>query len=177
MADSKSPPPADAAPAATAAKKSPVKAIGIVAALMIVEGVAVFMFVGKTGPQPVAAAEVKGEHDADEHASVEIPLIEDKFQNMQTGRVWVWDTEIVLKVKSKYEKAVSKLLESRAAEIKEGVSMIFRRAQHTHLKEPGLETINRQISAYINEVIGKDAEGKERVERVVIPKCKGFPAD
>jgi hypothetical protein len=25
--------------------------------------------------------------------------------------------------------------------------------------------------------LGKDGEGKDRLERVVIPKCKGFPAD
>ena len=69
------------------------------------------------------------------------------------------------------------MLENKAAEIKEGVAMIFRRAQHSQLKEPGLETINRQISAYVNQAIGKDAEGHERVVRVVIPKCRGFPGD
>ncbi|MBS0196853.1 MAG: hypothetical protein JSR77_08850 [Planctomycetes bacterium] len=177
MSDAKATPPAENKDAGAPKGKSPVKAIGIVAVLMIVEAAGVFMFVGKTAPAPVAAAEIKGEHGGDEAESVEIPLIEDKFQNMQTGRVWVWDAEVVLKVKSKQEKFVSKQLETRAAEIKEGLSTIFRKAQHSHLKEPGLETLNRQVTAFINDLIGKDADGKERIERVVIPKCKGFPAD
>ena len=91
--------------------------------------------------------------------------------------MWVWDTEIVLKVRSKNEEHVTKQLEERAAEIKEGISQIFRRAQHSQLKEPGLETINRQVSTFVQQVLGKDADGKERLERIVIPKCKGFPAD
>jgi flagellar basal body-associated protein FliL len=178
MSDKKSdaksePAPAAAAPA-PAAKKSPVKAIAIVAVLMIVEGVGVYMFLGKTGPQPAAAA-VEGKDDAHHDQTVELALIEEKFQNLQTGRVWVWDTEIVLKIRSKNEEYVTKQLEQRAGEIKEGISQIFRRAQHSQLKEPGLETINRQISTFMNQAIGKDAEGKERLERVVIPKCKGFP--
>jgi hypothetical protein len=180
MSDKKSEAKSEAPPAAPAAgepaKKSPVKAIVIVAVLMLVEGVGVYMFVGKTGPQPAAAA-VEGKDDAHHDQSVELALIEDKFQNLQTGRVWVRDTEIVLKVRSKNEEYVTKQLEERAAEIKEGISQIFRRAQHSQLKEPGLETINRQVSTFINQTLGKDAEGKERVERVVIPKCKGFPAD
>jgi len=181
MADKK----ADATPvaasdstAATAAKKkSPMKAIGLIAVLMIAEAGAVYFFVGKTAPQAAAAHGIVGKDEPNLEASIEIPLVEEKFQNMQTGRVWVWDTEIVLKVKAKNEKFVEKQLEERAAEIKEGVSMIFRRAQHSSLKEPGLETVNRQLRSLMNELIGKDADGKERIERIVIPKCKGFPAD
>lgn len=176
MADSKAPAPAaEAAPAP--AKKSPVKAIAVVAALMVAEAAVVYMFVGKTGPQAAVAHEVKGLDQPDEHATVEIPLMEEKFQNMQTGRVWIWDTEVVLKVRSRHEAFVTRQLESRAAEIKETLSLIFRRAQHNQLKEPGLETINRQVTAALSELIGKDPEGKDRIERVVIPKCRGFPAD
>jgi flagellar basal body-associated protein FliL len=175
-ADAKAEAPAPAAAPEQPAKKSPVKPIAIVAVLMIAEAAGVYMFVGKTGPQPAAAA-VEGKEEAGKDALVEIPLIEDKFQNLQTGRVWVWDSEIVLKAKSKNQEFVAKQLEERTAEIKEGVSQIFRRAQHGQLKEPGLETINRQITAFMSQILGKDGEGKERLERVVIPKCKGFPAD
>jgi flagellar basal body-associated protein FliL len=162
--------------AAPAPAKKPVAAIAVVAILMLAEGAGVYMFVGRTGPQPVAAA-VEGKEDAQHDATVEVPLIEDKFQNMQSGRVWVWDSELVLKVRSKNHEFVAKVLEDHAAEIKEGVSQIFRRAQHSQLKEPGLETINRQVSSFISQMLGKDGDGKERLERVVIPKCKGFPAD
>jgi flagellar basal body-associated protein FliL len=161
------------------AKKSPVKTIGIVAGLMIAEAAAVYFVMSSTGPKPAEATDVhlEGADGHDTEASVELPLMEEKFQNLQTGRVWLWDVEIYLKVKAKHEEFVTAQLESRQAEIKEEISMIFRRAQHSNLKEPGLETIKRQVSAYISHALGKDAEGHERFERVVIPKCKGFPAD
>ena len=170
---------APAADAGAAKKKSPIKAIAIVGVLMLVEAVGVFMVVGMTSKKPAEAEakQLEGHAEADKEAQVEIPLIEDKFQNMSTGRVWVWDAGVVLKVKKKNEEFVSAQLEARAAEIKEGVSMIFRRAQHSQLKEPGLETINRQLLAYINKTLGADAEGLNRIERILIPKCKGFPAD
>lgn len=162
-----------------AKKKPPIKVIGLVAVLMIVEAVGVFAVVSATAKQPAAAeaAHIEGIDEADHDASVEIPLLDDKFQNMQTGGVWIWDAEIILKVKEKNSEYVAGQLENRAAEIKEGISMIFRRAQHNQLKEPGLETINRQLTAYLNKVIGHDAENQPRIERVMIPKCRGFPAN
>jgi hypothetical protein len=181
MADKKeTPAPPPPAPEAKPEKKGmPIKTIGVVAGLMIAEAVGVFLFVSATNPhvQAAAAQTIKGADQTDLEASVEVPLIEDKFQNMQTGRVWIWDTEIVLKVRARNKDFVTKELERRQAEIAEGVALIFRRSPHSNLKEPGLETINRQLAAYMNQVLGKDAEGKERLERVVIPKCKGFPAD
>ena len=165
--------------AAPAKKGLPIKVIGIVAALMAVEAGAVFFVAKSTAPKAATAEEVHLDNadKVDTEATEEIQLIEEKFQNLQTGRVWIWDTEIYLKVKQKNSEYVNKLLESKSAEIKEGVSLIFRRAQHSQLKEPGLETITRQLTAYVNEVMGKDAEGKERVEKVLVPKCRGFPAD
>lgn len=161
------------------AKKPPIKTIGIVAVLMLVQGAAVFMVAKMTGPKSAeaAATQLEGVDQTDREQTVEIPLIEDRFQNMQTGRVWIWDVSIVLVVKTRNEEHVKKELERRKAEIGEGISMIFRRAQHIHLREPALETINRQITTYIDQVMGKDAEGRSRVERVLIPKCKGFPGE
>jgi len=89
----------------------------------------------------------------------------------------VWDTEIVLKVKKKNEEAVAAVLESKAAEMKEGLSAIFRRAQLGQLKEPGLESLNRQLFTFASQMVGKDAEGRERIDRVLIPKCRGFAAN
>lgn len=162
-----------------AKKKPPIKVIGLVAVLMIAEAAGVFVIVSATAKKPAAAeaAHIEGLDAVDHDASVEIPLLDDKFQNMQTGGVWIWDAEIILKVKEKNSEFVSTQLENRASEIKEGVSMIFRRAQHNQLKEPGLETINRQLTAYINKLIGNDAENQPRIERVMIPKCRGFPAN
>lgn len=171
--------PAAGGDAAPTKKKSPLMLVGIVAVIMVVEAVGVFMVVGATGKKPADAhaEEIKGAEHADTEQSVEIPLVDDKFQSMQGSQIWIWDVNVVLKAKKKNEKMVNDALEARAAEIHEAVAMIFRRAQLLQLREPGLETINRQISAYMNKLLGKDPEGKERFERVVIPKCKGFAAN
>lgn len=166
-----------------AAEQAPKKKKGlpvplIVGALMAVEGVAVFGVVKMmSAPKKTEAADLAGAHTAAEQALVEVPLVDDRFQNMQTGRVWLWDVEIALKVSAKHEDHVAFVLAARQAEIKEGVSMLFRRASHAQLKEPGLETLNRQITSYIQEVMGTDAEGHPYVERVMIPKCKGMQVD
>lgn len=179
MADAKEPTPAPEGSATTPAKKGlPKKAVLVVAAIMAAEGAGVFLIAKMTSPAPASAeVAVEVKDQTDEEKSIEIELVSEKFQNMQTGRVWVWDAEIVLKVRVKNQPLVEETLESRKAEIKEGVGMIFRRAQHAQLKEPGLETVNRQLTAYLNELFGKDAQGHPRIERVVIPKCRGFAAD
>lgn len=150
----------------------------IVGVLMLVEGVAVFGVVKILGGGPKGAeAQIQGEEQAGAEAPVELSLLQDSFQNMQTGRVWEWKVEIYLRVRQKNLEEVKKIQERDAASIKEGVALIFRRAQDRHLREPGLETITRQVTAYVNEIFGTDADGIPRVDRVIIPECKGFPAD
>ncbi|MCW5775118.1 MAG: hypothetical protein KIS87_01555 [Phycisphaeraceae bacterium] len=160
-------------------KKPPLKLILIVSAIMVVEAVAVFGFLAFTGSCTArsSAMELEGLEEAGREAAVELLLIEEKFQNMSTNRVWVWDAAIYLKVREKNRPAVQKIMETRKAEIAAGVSLIFRKAQHNQLREPGQETLTRQLTAYVNEVFGTQQDGTPRVERVLIPKCKGFPAD
>ena len=177
MADEK-----DAKPAADAKSPArgglPIKTIAIVAVLMIAEAAGVFFVVGSTMRKPAEskAGELHGEDEAKLDALVELPLVEDKFQNMTGGQAWIWDAAVFVKVKKRDEEKVTEVLQARAAEIKEGIAYIFRRAQHSQLKEPGLETMNREISAFINEIVEKPPEGASRIDRVLIPKCRGFPA-
>lgn len=163
---------------APAKKKPPIKLLGIVAAAMIAEGVGVFVIAGMSGKEPAAAkAELKEGEGKSADATVEVPLIEEKFQNMQTGRVWLWDVQIFLRVKAKYQKDVEKRLEERQAELQEMVATEFRKATMTQLKEPGLENINRRLQKVVDEVVGKDKDGETKVEKILIPRCRGFPAD
>jgi len=151
----------------------------IVGAIMLVEGVLVFGAVKMLGGGPAGAnaGEVEGEELAGEETPSEIELVNSSFQNMQTGRVWEWRVEIFVRVRQKNLAEVTRIQERDSATIKEGIAMIFRRAHDRHLREPGLETITRQISTYLTEVFGVDPDGIPRFERVIIPECKGFPAD
>lgn len=161
-----------------AEKKSGKKLPIVIAALMLLEGAAVFGVVKFLSGGPTSAeAAIEGEALAGEQAPVEVLLVSDAFQNMQTGRVWEWRVEIYLRVRQKNVEEVKRVQERDAAMIKEGVALIFRRAHDRHLREPGLETIQRQVTTYVNEVFGSDPDGIPRVDRVLIPECKGFPAD
>lgn len=169
---------AEAASEETKPKGGGLKMIIIVAVMMIVEGAGVFFLVSSMGgPKGVEASELQGLEGTGEEAPVEIPLVDDRFQNMQTGRVWEWRTIIFLRVRQKNVNEITAIQERDTATIKEGVAMIFRKAQDRHLREPGLETITRQLTTYLNEVFGLDADGLPRIDRVIIPECKGFPAD
>ncbi len=154
------------------------KMILIVAVMMILEGAGVFLLVSSmSGPSAADATQLEGLEGTGEEAPVEIELVADRFQNMQTGRVWEWRVEIFLRVRQKNVAEIVALQERDAATIKEGVALIFRRANHRHLLEPGLDTITNQLTTYLNEIFGLDADGLPLIDRVIIPECKGFPAD
>lgn len=156
----------------------PKRLILIIAGLMVLEAVAIFAVVSFTGFGESASAQtIEGKADADREAMVEIELVDTRFQNMQTGRVWDWEVQIYLKVRNRNKDNVSQTIDRRRAEIMEGVATIFRRAQHSQLREPGHETLNRQLSTYFHEVFGDGPDGMPRIERVLIPKCDGYPAD
>lgn len=177
----------DAAPAeapkdeAKPAKKGglPIKTIGIIGVIMAVEAAALFVVLGGLGGPKKSEAAVDPKHvEHDETQEVqEIEIVSEKFQNMTTGKVWVWDVSIFVQVKQKNAERVEKVLEQRGAEIKEGLSQIVSRAQHAQLKEPERQSLNRQFSAFLEKVIGMDADNKPLIDRVLIPKCRGFPAD
>lgn len=151
----------------------------IVAALMIGEAALVYFVVAVlgSGPSPASASELQGLEENDREAFTEVLLVSDRFQNMQSGRVWGWDTDVYLKVRRKNVEAVEQTMGRKEAQIREGLALIFRRAQDRHLREPGLETLTRQLNTYAGELFGTDAEGMAIVERVVLAKLKGVPED
>ncbi len=173
-----------AAPAAEPAKKKGgMKAIAVVAVLMIVEGAGLFFAL--KGPAKSEATEVHPnlEHDAS-HAKEEVLVVEDQMQNLQTGAVWIWDVAVYAEVKAKNADQLKEILKRRGAAVREGISQIFSRAQHAQLKEPERLTLNRQITAFMNKLIEEEvpasAEGggeEKLIDRILIPKCRGFPAN
>ncbi len=167
-------------PSEGGAKKKglPIKMIVIVLALMSVEAVAVFVVLGKMAGPPEVKAEGLADDPSDELEQIrELLIVDDRFPNHQSGRVWLWQTEIQMQVRQKNLAYAQRVLEERSAEIKTGVAQIVRTSHHKHLTEPNLDTLNRQIEEYLRDVFEYDATGESRVERVLIPKCTGVPAD
>ena len=105
MSDEK--PKAEASAEGAAPKKKGGKLIPVVAALMVAEAAGVYFIVSTINKKPAAAqaTELKEGHEQKEDEMVEIPLIEDQFQNMQTGRVWLWDASIAVRTKKKFSYA------------------------------------------------------------------------
>lgn len=159
-------------------KKPPIVAIGAVLVVMIVEAAVVFVVAGMTsGGSSAAASELLDGRTAAGEAMVEVPVFSGKFQNLTSGRVYIWETEIVLEVRQKNAAHITQQLEQRQAAVREAIARIYRRAQHTQLKEPGSETIMRQLTAVLDDFFGPDGEGKSRISRVLVPVCDGYPAD
>lgn len=179
MAEKKADPKPEAAPAEAPAKarKLPIKTVAIIAIIMAVEGAAVFLILGMTGPAKSQGAVEKHTVESDEaEQTQEVLVVEDKFYNLQTGKPWIWDAAIYVQVKNKNADAVNKTLERRNAEIKEGISQIFSRAQHAQLKEPERQTLNRQLSLFFAEFF-RTSDSRTLVEKVLIPRCRGFQAE
>ncbi|MEM7623540.1 MAG: hypothetical protein AAF235_10110 [Planctomycetota bacterium] len=159
-------------------KSSPVMLIAVVAALMLIEGVVVYVLVGMTSASGASASELELVEGSDADAQLaEIPLLTERFQNRSTGRVWLWETEIVLKVQQKNTERVSATLERNKAEIREGIAKLIGSATDRQLAEPGRQTMDRRLTAYVNEIFGSDGEGNPRVSDVLLPTLHGHPAD
>lgn len=173
--------PAKPAPEAEAPKKGlPIKTIGIVAILLIAEAAGMFFLLGATGkPKETEAAHVDahGHPKAASDGPVEIQVVKERFPNNSTGRPWIWDAEVVVQVKSSEGDRIKAIVEGRAAEIRTGIGRIWRTAQQAHFNEPGLETLTRQVTAFLDEMLGPDAEGHSQLKRVLVARCVGFPSD
>ena len=171
--------PAAGAPEGGAVKKKlPIKMIGIVAACLLIEGVAistVFMLSGK--PHDAKADHAAADPAADQEKPVELAVITDNFQNTRSGRTYLYDTEIYVVVKTKNKVKVEGQLKATSAQINNDITMIFRAAEPAHLLEPTLATLNRLIRGSLDERVGKDAEGKPLVDEVVIKKFIQFRAE
>ena len=96
-------------------KKSPLKVVIIVAALMIAEAGAVFGFIAVSGmgAAKLSADDLEGQALADRERPVEIELIDAKFQNRSTGRPWTWHAQLFLQVRTKNVEHIEKILEER----------------------------------------------------------------
>lgn len=170
--------PDDAAAAPAKKKKPPLLAMAAVLGVMVAEGVLVFIVAGMTsGGSSAQASTLHDEHSAAGEEITEVPVFTGKFQNLTSGRVFIWETEIVLEVRQKHKDHIAHELEQRHAAVREAIARIYRRTQHAQLKEPGSETLTRQLTAMFDDFFGADPEGHSRIERVLVPVCDGYPAD
>lgn len=180
MAEKKDAKPADKPAEAAPAKKGlPIKTIGIVAAVMVIEAAAVVTVFKVISPKAGhAATDVANIHNDDGDSLKEIKVVDERFQNMRNTESWMWQVVVAVQVKKRHAEKVEGILKGREAEIKDGLRQIVGRADHNQLKEPNSETLNRQFTAFLNKIVPVDEKSSEPlIEKVLIPRCFGIAAE
>ena len=159
-------------------KRLPFKLLVLIGSLMLVEaGVIVGVAVITNTPQ-VEAQPFATDPTAELDRIVEIPVVEERFQNTKQGVAYLYDTQITLQVKKRHESDVTAIIESNQARIRMEIASLWRNAEPRHFEEPHLSTLTRQAEKILDEIIGPDAAtGESRVAGVLIPKLNGFRAD
>ncbi len=161
-----------------AAKAVSKKTIFILGGVFVLEGLAitaVFLLAG--GPTNTGADGPDLDLIAAGEKPFELRLVDDKFPNTLSGRTYLYETEIFIKIRQKHQEDIEQKLETMAAQIKADVAEIFRAAEPSHLRETSLATIKRQIRARLAQRLGRDVDGGEYIEEILIPRCTQFRAD
>lgn len=179
----------NASATAEAGKGSRKKPLMIVAALMLVEGVAIFfgtkMMTG-SGPAPADAAH----ESADAHAPAEggehggghgeegaknapfesefgeIAVSECRPTNRQSGRLITFRMRVSVLVKAADLEKSKGLIESNKARIEDRINFVIRSADPAYLNEPTLETIKRRLKAELDRLMGDE----HLIEEILIPE-------
>ena len=148
---------ADAPPASGGKKK--LLTIGIVAGIMLVEGVGIFLAVRMTAEPPVAegAEAIQNPDELIKQMDVELPLVECDAINRKSGQGIIVHLASSVRVTADNEERVGKLIEKRQSTIKDRVQMVLRSADPQHLNEPTLDTLKRQIKHESDKILEDDA--------------------
>lgn len=155
--------------------KLPIKTVLILGCVMLIEALVIGGLFLLTGPPELANAGIAIDGKiADADMPVEVLVIDEKFQNTRSGKAFLYDTEIFIVIRQKHNDQVSNQLASRIAQISTDIHTVFRRATLTHLHEPTLTTLTREVQAALDEHFGRDENGKSVIEKVLIRKCNEF---
>lgn len=154
------------------------KTIMVLALVMVLEGAAIGVTMWLTGgPTEVSAVGLDGDAEAALDKPVEMLVVKDRFRNQRSGRNFLYDTEVYIKLKARHQEDVKADLEGMQAQIKTSVATLVRKAEPQWFQEATLATLQRQIKAILDERFGEDAEGEPIIMEVLITKCIPFRAD
>lgn len=116
-----------------------------------------------------------GEKKLDKKAQVEIPLIEFRAPNKQSGRTFIYDVAIFVVTKAENKDKVKETITAREALIKDRVRTIIAQSDPEKLEggsEPNLDTLRRQVKVQMDDVIGEGL-----IDEVLVPRCIPFRTD
>ncbi|MGE5609130.1 MAG: flagellar basal body-associated FliL family protein [Bacillota bacterium] len=110
----------------------------------------------------------------DPKKAVELKVLEFKAPNKQSGRTYLYDLAIYIRIKGENKAKVEPLITERDALIKDRIRTIVGQSDPEKLggSEPGLETLRRQVRHQLEEILGEGL-----VEEVLVPRCIPYRAD
>jgi flagellar basal body-associated protein FliL len=173
---------ADKPAKAAALTKMPV----LIGGVMLLEAAVLFAGFKFLGGAPHAAAGAElvapdsteaadGKTATENKKKVEIPVLDFRAPNKQSGRTFLYDVSIYCIAKAEHEEQVKETIKSNEALIRDRVRTIIAQSDPEKLgggSEPGLETLRRQVKYQLDEIVG---EGM--IDEVLVPRCTPFRTD
>ena len=151
----------DGAEPGASPKKKKLFVLGLIAGIMLAEGVGVYVVVRMSAEDPAAAeaalaAELENPEMLAETMDAELVVGECDGINRKSGRSIVVHMALSVRVAAENRERAAKLVELRESTVKDRVQMILRSADPQHLNEPNLDTLKRQIKFELDQILGDD---------------------
>ncbi len=163
-------------PAAPERKNRHLLTISVVTVIMLVESVVILgitMMISE--PAKVNATDPVTVFDAPEEEIVEILVLDAKLPNNRSGITFLYDTEVYVQVKRKFEDRVTGEFKQFRNEIRAEITAIWRTSDPRVFEEPMLQTLTRKVYALLNNRFGIDPqEGEPVMSKCVIVMGTGI---
>lgn len=151
--------------------------ISLIILVMGLEGGGIFlaMKIFGSAPQEVDAAAMMGEgmtgwNDA---GFVEMVIADLEAPHIKTGKAFIYDIRIAVRIRPEGKEAVEKLLASHKEMLMDRLNRIIRAAEPAQLEEDGLEVIRRQMKYELDQALGDETI----IEEVLLPRFIKMRAD
>ena len=163
----------------TTKKKSPLRTIILVVAILLIEAGAFIGWMMLHKPERVEASrDVAIIEVPDDEKIVELMVIDARLPNNKSGVTYLYDAQIWVQVKNRYSAQVADQLDRFRNEIKAEITAIWRTSDPRHFQEPKLENLTRKINALLDARFGADPQtGETILAKSVIVMQPGFRVD
>lgn len=156
---------------------------GILAGVMLLEGVGLYVgmkFLG-AGPEQAAAGDGLVEDGKGINENVlEVPIAKLKVPNRKTGKMYLYDVEVAATVAIPEDKPAEQFkteildkIKSRDNAIRDRLGFLIRSSDPQQLDEPGLVTVRRQIKTELGKIFGDE----KLFQEVLLPRWTPLRAD
>ena len=129
-------------------------------------------------PGGAVADDLTFDQPAVEEMMIEIPFLDERLQNRQSGLTRVYDVEIIIQAAAGDATRLREELSRCGHELRAELVYGWRSADPAHLDEPSLATMSRRYEDLLLERFGRSPiTGEPLVHRVIIISGTGFPVE